>query len=149
MALFATGCGKNYKEIADRRVEERMFAKYERREAIPFFEAKGRYIDFDASTTVDRDVVLPLLKSLQEVAATEQWVIIRPKHDDWAAALVIELPDNPQTVERMAQVVQEADDRFSGFIVQQWGNAWLAVNFIDQEAYESLKKQDPDIDKQR
>src|SRR5579871_6644195 len=105
--LCITGCGKDYKEIADRRVENRMFAKYERREAIPFFEQKGRYFDMDESTTVDRDVVLPLLKRLNEVEATEQWVVIHPKIDDLAGALLVELPGNAETVEQMAKAVQE------------------------------------------
>ena len=32
--------------------------------------------------------------------------------------------DDKQTVERMGQVVEEADERFPGLIVQQWGYEW-------------------------
>jgi hypothetical protein len=49
----------------------------------------------------------------------------------------------------MAKVVEEADDRFPGLILQQWGHEWLAINLIDQETYEFLKQSDPEIDKQR
>ncbi len=151
IVLCAAGCSSkpDWKQVGDENVTENLFANNERREAIPFFEKQGRYFDMDESTTVDRDVVLPLLKRLNEVVPTEQWAIIRPKKDDWAAALVIALPDNEKTVDRMAQVVQEADDKYSGFIVQQWGHAWLAVDFLDQETYEYLKKSNPDMDKQR
>jgi len=151
LMLCAAGCSRDpdWKEVGDDNIRENLFSTHERREAIPFFEEKGRYFDVDTSTTVDRDVVLPLLKRLNEVASTEQWALIRPKHDDWAGALVIGLPDNPQTVDRMAQVVQEADDQFPGFIVQQWGHEWLAIDFLDQETYEFLKKSNPDMDKQR
>ena len=55
----------------------------------------------------------------------------------------------PWPVDRMAQVVQEADDQFPGFIVQQWGHEWLAIDFLDQESYEFLKKSNPGMDKQR
>jgi hypothetical protein len=147
----AAGCSSDpdWKQLGDENVTDNLFATHERREAIPFFEKQGRYFDMDETTTVDRDVVLPLLKRLNEVASTEQWAIIRPTNDDWAGALVIALPDNPQTVDRMAQVVQEADEKFPGFIVQQWGHAWLAVDFLDKETYEFLKKSNPDMDKQR
>ena len=151
MVLCAAGCSRDpdWKEVGDDNIRENLFATHERREAIPFFEEKGRYFDMDASTTVDRDVVLPLLKRLSEVASTEQWVMIRPTAEDWAGALVIALPENTHTVDRMAQVVQEADEQFPGFIVQQWGHEWLAIDFVNQETYEFLKKSNPDIDKQR
>jgi len=151
MVLCAAGCSTDpdWKQVGDENVTNNLFASHERREAIPFFEKQGRYFDQDDSTTVDRDVVLPLLKRLNEVARTEQWAVIRPKSDDWAAALVIALPDNPKTVDRMAQVVQEEDDKFPGFIVQQWGHEWLAIDFLDQQTYEFLKKSNPDMDKQR
>jgi hypothetical protein len=151
MVLCAAGCSReaDWKEVGDDNVRDGLFTTHERREAIPFFEQKGRYVDVDASTTVDRDVVLPLLKRLQEVATTEQWVMIRPTANDWAGALVVELPDDPETVDRMAQVVQEADDQFPGFIVQQWGHEWLAMDFLEKETYEFLKKSNPDMDQQR
>jgi hypothetical protein len=151
LAVFAAGCAgeTDWKEVGDDNVRDGLFTTHERREAIPFFEQNGRYFDIDAETSVDRDVVLPLLKRLNEVAATEQWVCLRPKTDDWAGALVIGLPESQETVEQMAQVVQEADERYSGFIVQQWGHEWLAIDFLDQQTYEFLKKSNPDMDKQR
>jgi hypothetical protein len=151
LALCAAGCNRtpDWKRAGDENITENLFATHERREAIPFFEQKGRYFDNDASTTVDRDVVLPLLKRLNGVAATEQWVVLRPEVENWAGGLVIGLPEDPQTVDQMAQVVQEADDAFPGFIIQQWGHEWLAIDFIDQETYEFLKKSNPAIDQQR
>src|SRR6516225_2184782 len=151
VTLCAAGCSGNpdWKAVGDDNVRDGLLATHERREAIPFFEQQGRYFDNDASTTVDRDVVLPLLKRLNGVAATEQWVVLRPEVEDWAGGLVIGLPEGPQTVDQMAQVVQEADDAFPGFIIQQWGYEWLAIDFIDQETYEFLKKSNPAIDQQR
>src|SRR5262252_7940424 len=89
VTLCAAGCSGNpdWKAMGDDNVRDGLFATHERREAIPFFEQNGRYFDMDASTTVDRDVVLPLLKRLNEVAATEQWVMLRPEDKSWAGAL--------------------------------------------------------------
>ena len=151
IGLFATGCGgkPDYKRIADDRVQELLFDQYERREAIPFFEERGHFFDADATTSVDRDVVLPLLQRLAEVQRTEQWIMLKPGTTDAALALLVKLPDDPDVVERMAEVVQTADDGYSGFIVQQWGYDWLQMALVDQAAYEFLKKTNPDIDKQR
>jgi hypothetical protein len=151
MGLFAGGCGgkPDYKRIADDRVEELLFDRYERREAIPFFEERGHFFDADSTTSVDRDVVLPLLQRLAEVQRTEQWVMLKPGATDAALALLVKLPDDSDVVDRMAELVQEADDGFSGFIVQQWGYDWLQMALVDQAAYEFLKKTNPDIDKQR
>lgn len=151
MALCVAGCGSpDLQEVADEHVRQKVLDGFEKREAIPFFEKQGRFIDLEgSSTTVDRDVVLPLLKQLQEVAATEQWVTLIPNEKDRALYLLIALPDNPHTVDRMAKVVEEADDKFPGFILQQWGHEWLSINLIDKETYEFLKKSNPNLDKQR
>ena len=92
---------------------------------------------------------MPLLKRLKELAATEQWVMLRPEKKNSAYAVVIKLPPDPALVDRMADAVQEADDKFSGFILQQWGREWLLIDLIDQQSYEFLKKTNPDIDKRR
>ncbi len=44
---------------------------------------------------------------------------------------------------------KQADDRCSGFILQQWGQRWLLINLIDKETFEYLKASNPDIEKQR
>ncbi len=149
IALCASGCSHDFKAIADRLVETKLLDNHEKCEAIPFFEGGGRFYDNNETTTVDRDVVLPLLKRLHEVDPTEQWAVLRSDKKDRALALVIELPRTPETVDRMAEVVEQADANYSGFILQQWGHDWLKISLIDKETYEFLKKSDPDIDKQR
>jgi hypothetical protein len=126
-----------------------MLDKHEKQEALPFFEKQGRFYDLDGTTHVDHEVVVPLLKRLNEIASTEQWVMLRSKKRDSAYAVVIGLPEDPHVVDQMAEAVQQADDNFSGFIVQQWGHQWLVIDLIDQQAYELLKKSRPEIDKQR
>lgn len=149
MTLCATGCGRDYKEIADEHVRKNLLDTHQKRQAIAFFEQQGQFFDVDGTTTVDRDVVLPLLKQLDEIAQTEQWVMLWPEDKDRAGALLIALPENPQTIDRMARAVQEADDQFSGLILQQWGHEWLVIHLVNKETYEFLKQADPEVDKQR
>jgi hypothetical protein len=149
VTLSLSGCRPDYKRIADEHVEANLLEQYESREAIAFFEERGRLFDADDTTRVDQQVVLPLLKQLNEVAPTQQWALLRPEDQDAAMVVLVELPPDPPTVDRMAEVVQAADDKFSGFIVQQWGHTWLMFNLIDQQAYEFLKKNQPEIDRQR
>jgi hypothetical protein len=148
-ALCAGGCGNDIQGIADQHVRADMLDKHDKREALPFFEQHGHFFDADSTTHVDNEVVVPLLKRLQELAATEQWVMLRPEKKSSAYAVLIKLPPDPQLVDRMAEAVQDADDKFSGFILQQWGHEWLLIDLLDQQAYEFLKKTNPDIDQQR
>jgi hypothetical protein len=149
LTLCAGGCGNDIQAIADQHVRADMLDKHDKCEALPFFEQHGQFFDADTTTHVDNEVVVPLLKRLKELAATEQWVVLRPEKKNSAYAVLIKLPSESQLVDRMAEAVQDADDRFSGFILQQWGREWLLIDLIDQQTYEFLKKTNPDIDKQR
>ena len=149
MVVSACGCRQDFQEIADDHVRKDVLAGYEKIPALSFFEKQGRFFDMDESTHVDHEVVVPLLKRLLEIAPTPQWAVLRPKTPKVASAVLIGLPKDARTVDRMADAVQAADDNFSGFIVQQWGHEWLMIDLIDQQAYEVLKKSNPDIDKQR
>jgi hypothetical protein len=148
-AVGMAGCRPDYKVLGDEHVRQDLLDKHERREAIPFFEAHGRFFDLDEETTVDRDVVLPLLKRLQEAAPTDQWAILRPTDQDWALALVIRLPADAAAVDQMERLVREADDRYAGRILQQWGHAWLSIDFVDQEGAEFFDKAEADLKNQR
>ena len=75
--------------------------------------------------------------------------MIRPEKANSAYGMLIALPNDPKMVDQMAEAVQEADDKFSGLILQQWGHKWLLIDLIDKDAYEFLKQNDPDVDKQR
>ena len=112
LVLCVGGCRKDYKKVADRMVEENLLKLEGRCEAIGFLEQGGRFFDDDETTTVDRDVVLPLLKQVRETARTDQWVVPQPNNAKQALALLIELPDDQATVDRMAKDVEAADDKF-------------------------------------
>ncbi len=150
LLFWAGGCQNNdIQEFADRHVQQDMLDKHEKREAIPFLEQQGRFYDSDDTTHVDREVVLPLLKRLKELAGTEQWAILEPEKAKPCYGVLIGLPDDSGIVDRMADAVQTADDKFSGFILQQWGHRWLLINLIDERTFESLKASNPEIEHQR
>ena len=147
--LFAAGCRNDIKDFADRHVQTDMLDQHEKREAITFLENKGQFFDLDSNTHVDREVVLPLLKRLKELAPTEQWAMLRPEDKHSAYGMLIALPAESKIVDEMADAVQEADDKFSGCILQQWGHRWLLINLIDQQTLEYLKQANPDLENQR
>ena len=149
IALACCGCGTDYQEFADDQVDSILKDAETKVEAIPFFEQKGRYFDADGTTTVDRDVVLPMLKVLKEIAPTEQWVI--PDNDDpkTAFAVYVKMPSDLKIGSRMVDAVEYADDQFSGFILQQWGHDWFYFQLIDKETYEFHKANRPNMDQQR
>jgi hypothetical protein len=149
LPLCAIGCRNDIQEVADRHVQQDMLDKHDKREAISFLEDHRQFYDLDGTTHVDREIVLPLLKRLKELAQTEQWAMLRPEKANSSYGLLIALPDDPQIVDRMADAIQEADDKFSGFILQQWGHRWLLIDLIDQQTFEHLKASNPDIANQR
>jgi hypothetical protein len=149
IALCASGCQKDLKAMGDQHVRRDMLDKHKKQEALEFFAKNGRFFDTDNTTHVDRDVVVPLLKRLQSIAPTEQWVMLRPERKNSAYAVLVQLPGDAQIQDQMAEAIQQADDNFSGFILQQWGHEWLAMDLIDQKSYEYLKRVRPNIDKQR
>jgi hypothetical protein len=148
-ACVAAGCSTDYQQIGDAQVESVMSGFDGKLEAIPFFEGKGRYFDSDSSTTVDKDVVLPLLKVLKEIAPTEQWVIPQEEDPKTAFAVFVKLPGDVKVASRMADAVEAADDKFPGLILQQWGHEWLSFDLMPEETYKILKAKDPEIDQQR
>jgi hypothetical protein len=149
LTFWASGCQNDVQEFADRHVQRDMLDKHDKREAIPFLEERGRFYDTDGTTQVDREIVLPLLKRLKELAPTQQWAMLDPAQSKSCYGVLIELPNDSGIVDRMAEAVQAADDKFSGFILQQWGHRWLLINLIDERTFESLKASNPDIEIQR
>jgi hypothetical protein len=149
LAICAGGCGKDFKSIGDQHVQKDFLEKHPKQEALPFFANQGKYCDLDNSTHVDSEIVVPLLQRLHAIAATEQWVMLRPNRKNTAYALLVKLPSDRHIEDQMADAVQEADDRFPGLILQQWGHEWLLMDLIDQKTYEILKKSRPNIDHQR
>jgi hypothetical protein len=144
-AVSLAGCRTDYQELGDEHVRQNLLGKLERREAIPFFEARGRFSDLDDETTVDRDVVLPLLKRLQQITPTDQWAVLRPNSLDWALALVVKLPRDAAAVQRMVQAVRQADEQYAGRILQQWGHEWLSLDLVDQAGAEFFDQAEADF----
>ena len=154
LALLATVCisgcgGRDIKQVADQSVETDILAGAQKVDAVDFFEKGGTYYDDEDATGVDREILLPMLKRLLEVFPSEQWVVPREEEPTRAYAVLITLPDDKNVEDAMAKVVEAADDKFDGLILQQWGHRWLSIDFLDAETVEFLKKSDPDLEKQR
>jgi len=137
-----SGCGKpDYKKFADKMVQKNVLEKRESRRAIEFFEEDGHFFDDEESgTNVDREILLPLLKRLMDIASTEQLAMLHPDDKNRALVLLVELPKDAEARKKMEQAVSEADDRFDGEILQQWGHEWLQMDVVDKETSDFLKE---------
>lgn len=151
LLLLVSGCGQDLQSRADQIVADEYLKAGTHVKAIPFFEACGRYFDEDEAnpSQVDQKIVLPMLKDLYQFHAGEQWVVPDPRDAKVAFALLIELPEDAAQVDAMAKIVEAADDKFDGKILQQWGHKWLSIDLIDQETADFFRKSDTDFDKQR
>ncbi len=149
LCFWSVGCSPDIKQVADELVTDDFLKKGTQVAAIPFFEKGGHYFDDDATTKVDREIVLPLLQKLDTVSRTPQWVVPDERDPKRAFAVLIELPNDKSVVDTMAKAVEEADAQFDGMIMQQWGHRWLSIDLIDKESADFFKKANPDFDKQR
>jgi hypothetical protein len=149
LCVWSVGCSPDIKQVADAMVTDDFLKKGTQVAAIPFFEQGGRYFDEDASTKVDREIVLPLLQKLYATSHTQQWVVPDERDPKQAFAVLIELPADEAVVDAMAKAVEAADAQFDGMIVQQWGHRWLSIDLMDKETMEFFKKTDPELEKQR
>lgn len=151
LAVLFSGCGTDIQQQADQMVVDDFLKQGTQVNAIPFFLNKGRYFDQATSdpTSVDQQVVLPMLKDLHALCPLKQWVIPDKSNPKLAFAVLVELPDDSAQVDAMAQIVEAADAKFDGMILQQWGHHWLSVDLVDSETAEFFKKSDPSFDKQR
>ena len=112
LCLLAVGCSPDIKQVADEMVTDDFLKKGNQVMAIPFFEKGGHYFDDDASTKVDREIVLPLLQKLDTISHTPQWVVPDERDPKRAFAVLIELPSDNSVVDTMAKAVEEADAKF-------------------------------------
>ena len=149
LCLLAVGCSPDIKQVADEMVTDDFLKKGTQVMAIPFFEKGGHYFDDDETTKVDREIVLPLLQKLETISHTPQWVVPDERDPKRAFAVLIELPSDNSVVDTMAKAVEEADAKFDGMIMQQWGHRWLSIDLIDKDTADFFKKANPDFDKQR
>ncbi|RLS57506.1 MAG: hypothetical protein DWH91_04265 [Planctomycetota bacterium] len=147
--LLLSGCSPDIKGFADQMVANDYLKSGSHVAAIPFFEGGGHFYDQDASTHVDREVILPLLKKLHAAQSTDQWVVPDPQQKRQAIAVLIELPKDQAQVDALAQIVEQADAQFEGMILQQWGHQWLSIDLIDKASAEFFQQADPNFDKQR
>ena len=151
LLALVSGCSQDLQRTADTMVAYEFLRDGTHVRAIPFFLDSGRYYEQETSdsTSVDQQIVLPMLKDLNALCPLAQWVVPDKKDPKLAFAVLVELPDDTIKVDAMAKIVESADAKFDGMILQQWGHKWLSLDFIDQETAEFFKQDDPDFDKQR
>jgi len=66
--------------------------------------------------------------------------MLHPDDKNRALVLLVELPKDAEARKKMEQAVSEADDRFDGEILQQWGHEWLQMDVVDKETSDFLKE---------
>lgn len=140
------GCGSSPVDdqlTLDNQIEEQWIASRTVVDAIPFLESGGHYEDLEDSTDVSTDVsidkmyVLPLIKQFRdELSLKAVAVLDEPK---FAMAIVIELPQDPLQRQRIGHILQVADDAFPGLLMDNWGQKWLSLDFLEERELGALR----------
>jgi hypothetical protein len=130
---LAAGCGQGIdsRSHLDDLINSVWLVDFETRNAIEYLETGGAHYDYLESdgTTVDADVVLPLLKRLQDEFQVETLAVLETDQN-WAWVLLVRLPANPLARQQIEAAVRESS---AGFDVSlEWGYQWLAIDFIEE-----------------
>ena len=135
MLSLAGGCGQGIdaKADLDDLINRVWLVDFEIRDAIEHLETGGTHYDYLESdgTTVDADLVLPLLIRLRDELQVEILAVLETE-ENWAWALLVRLPANPLARQRIEAAVRETDANFDGDVSMEWGYQWLAIDFLEE-----------------
>lgn len=141
MAMSA-GCGSTSISdpvALDKQIEEKWLTGREMVDAIEFLERGGQYenLGIPDEAPVDQDHVLPLLKRIRdELSLNPVAVLLTPER---AMAILVLNPSAPAKRNRLRDLMQAADDEFPGLLMDNWGEKWLSLDFLDEREVTVLK----------
>lgn len=132
LLLSICGCGESEPTIAethDTQIVESWFPGRSTGNAVEFFEGGGQYESMTADSDIDREHLLPLLRTLQDDLGLQPVVLL--DEPDIAFAVVIDVSD--RTIDRgpVVDAIVAADEQFPGLILDKWGNDWLSIDVLD------------------
>lgn len=140
--MMVCGCGSSAitnAEALDKQIEERWMANRNVVDAITFLEGGGHYenLSDDDEVPIDKQYVLPLIKRFRdEFSLNPVAVLDNPQS---AMAILVELPADPAIRKRLGTALQDADEAFPGLLMDNWGEKWLSLDFLDENEVAALK----------
>ena len=133
------GCGEpeiDLEELVDRRVDEEWMQPGMYVDAGPFFAKGGHYYDhpdMEDRPKLDEPHIIPLLTKLREEFDLPQYVILDEQSPGVAWAVVMKLPPGNGARQAIREFLDNADKDFPGMILQEWGEDWLSIDFLNEE----------------
>ncbi len=140
--MACSGCGSAAISDAaalDTQIEDQWMSNRKVVEAIPFLEKGGQYenLGIEGEVPIDKPHVLPLLKRMRDELSLKPVAVLEgPQH---AMAILIEIPRDPTQRKQMGNILQQAADAFPGLLMDNWGQKWLSLDFLDQQEVAVLK----------
>jgi len=137
--LCLTSCGEpeiDLEELVDRRVDEEWMQPGMYVDAGPFFEEGGHYYDhpeMEDRPQLDEQHIIPLLTELREEFDLPQYVVLDDQTPGVAWAVVMKLPPGSGARQALHEFLDNADKQFPGMILQEWGQEWLSIDFLNEE----------------
>lgn len=137
------GCGSSpvHDTITlDQQIEEQWIAQRTVVDAIPFLERGGHYEDqeIEKGVSIDKQYVLPLIKQFRDELSLKPLAVL----DDpqFAMAILLELPQDTVQRQKIGHILQQADEAFPGLLMDNWGQKWLSLDFLDERELGALQK---------
>lgn len=146
LILLVEGCGTSEPtgiqesdsapETHDAQVVSIWMPGRETTDAIAFLEGGGVYESLLTDVDIDKLNLLPLLRRLRDDFGLAPVALLDDPEVAFAVIVDIRQLEGPKG--DVVDAIEEADDDFSGLILDKWGEQWLTIDMMDETELQPL-----------
>jgi hypothetical protein len=136
LLLLAAGCADDdYEADVDDKITEDWMQPGMYVDAVEYLEGGGLYdaMALPGQPGLDQVAILPFLKRLKEEFNQEQYAILI-EDEPYCWGIVVKIPVEDAEQQRFREFLNREDEDFPGMILQEWGNEWVSLDFLNEEA---------------
>ncbi len=118
---------------------KQMLADHPTKKALAYLAEGGHHVDLypEAPSTVDRDLLVPLLQRLRTEFKLDPIAILEKDEeagDEYIWEIVMKIPEDSDRRARIQDAIRATDASFEGRILTEWGNEWLSIAFDEPDS---------------
>lgn len=140
--LLICGCGETpptNAESLDAQIDESWIEGRTRANAVRFFERGGVYSSSPEFPDIDRRIVLPLVKRLEDECGLTVEALLEHDEPNIAFALIADISEIEDR-SGIATICQEADQSSPELVLENWGDRWISIDILDENITDQLQE---------
>ncbi len=146
LILLVEGCGSSEPtgiqeadsapETHDAQVVSTWMPGRETTDAVEFLEGGGVYESLLTDVDIDKVHLLPLLRRFRDEFGLTPVALLDDPEVAFAVIVDISKLEGPKG--NVVDAIEEADNDFSGLILDKWGEQWLTIDMMDETELQPL-----------